>query len=257
MTTDCQNITVHALNFDHQGEPVFYASLPCSTDRFKGHRPNGSYDKRRLVSRLWAHLVAMKRPVWKCFHSAHKDACPLHLVHGPLGRPLLLLGESRGPAISFSENGEKVWAALSGDESEIGIDIAGADEFQTGYPFHRVFNAPELQHALSLAGGELGSASALLWSIKEAVVKVLGCAFHLVDPLQLSVYPSVATENGGYTFPVRLSKKALTPFPMDADRDIWVRSFPHGKRWLSISRLKMMNDEERNRHSFLNIHHSK
>jgi len=147
------------------------------------------------------------------------------------------LGEYRGPAISFSECGGNIWAALCGDLSDIGIDVAGPDEFQKEYPFHRVFNDQELQHALRLAGGELGSASALLWSIKEAVVKALGCAFHLVDPLQINVYPSVAGGDLGYTFPVRLSRKALLRFPIDAGRSIWVRSLPHVKMWLSITLL--------------------
>lgn len=243
MTADCQDITVHALNFDHQGEPVFYASVPCSRDIVKGHRTSLLIEKHRLVLRLWDHLGTMANPLWDCIHSSHEASFPPHLVHSPLGRPHLLLGGCRGPAISFSEGGGSIWAALSGDESDIGIDAAGTDEFQAGYPFHRVLHDRELHHALILAGGELGSASALLWSIKEAVVKVLGCAFHRVDPLQLNVYPSVATENGWYSFPVRISKKALIPLPIDADRALWVRSFPHAKMWLSISRLKRMKDE--------------
>ncbi len=107
------------------------------------------------------------------------------------------VGGYRGPAISFSEGGGNVWAALCGDESDIGIDVAGTDEFQREYPFHRVFHAQELHHALRSTGGDLGKASALLWSIKEAVVKAMGCAFHLVDPRQITVYPSVRGAAGG------------------------------------------------------------
>jgi phosphopantetheinyl transferase len=146
------------------------------------------------------------------------------------------LGKYQGPAVSFSEGGGRVWAALCGDESDIGIDVAGADEFQREYPFHRVFLAQELQHALMLAGGDLEEASALLWSIKEAVVKALGCAFHFVDPRQITVYPSTGRD-GGYTFPVGLSKKALERFPIGASRSIWVRSLPQVKMWLSIALL--------------------
>jgi phosphopantetheinyl transferase (holo-ACP synthase) len=152
------------------------------------------------------------------------------------------LGEYRGPAISFSEGGGNLWAALCGGPSDIGIDVAGADEFQKGYPFHRVFNDRELDHALRVAGGELGSAAALLWSIKEAVVKAMGCAFHFVDPLQLSVYP--LTEEGGYgnIFPVNLSRKALMRFPNRSGRSIWVRSFPLAKMWLSIALLSRQTE---------------
>jgi hypothetical protein len=234
---DCQDITVHTASFDHRGGPVFYASLPRASEGFNGHRTNGSGDQHRLVSLLWDHLAALENPLWKCFHSSPKAALPIHLVRGPLGRPHLLLGADRGPAISFSEGGGNVWAALCGDRSDIGIDVAGADEFQQAYPFHRVFNDQELQHALSLAGGALGNAAALLWSVKEAVVKALGCAFHLVDPRQINVYPAVAGGDGGYTFPVRLSGKALMRFPAGAGRTLWVRALPQVKLWLSMTIL--------------------
>jgi hypothetical protein len=227
---DCRDIAVHAVSFDHGGGPVLYAFLPCSTEIFKGQGTNGSGDKLRLVSILWDHLMAIGSPVWKCFGFSHGADFPIRVVSGPLGSPHLLLGEYRGPAISFSEYGGNVWAALCGDRSDIGIDMAGSDEFQKEYPFHRVFNDRELQHALRLADGELGSASALLWSVKEAVVKAL-------DPLQINVYPSAAGGDGGYTFPVRLSGKALMRFPAGAGRSIWVRSFPLVKKWVSVALL--------------------
>ncbi len=239
MGVDRQDITVHAASFEHWGGPVFYASVPCSTDIFKGRRASGSGVRHRLVSLLWDHLVEMGSPHWIERPSSHSAAFPIQIVRGPLGRPHLLLGEHRGPAVSFSEGRGSLWAALCGDRSDIGIDVAGADEFQKGYPFHRVFREREIQHALELTGGEWGSASALLWSIKEAVVKALGCGFHLVDPVQINIDPSVVVgaEEGGYTFPVRLSRKALMRFPSGADRTLWVRSLPQEKAWLSITFL--------------------
>ncbi|HEX5679741.1 MAG TPA: 4'-phosphopantetheinyl transferase superfamily protein [Desulfobacterales bacterium] len=197
-------------------------------------------DKHGLVSTLWDHLAAMESPLWKRCQSSTRAAFPAQVVRSLLGRPHLLLGEYRGPAISFSEGGGNVWAALCGDESDIGIDAAGADEFQREYPFHRVFHTQELQHAVRLAGGDLEMAAALLWSVKEAVVKALGCAFHLVDPRQITVYPPAAEPvgaNGGYTFPVSLSGKALVRFPIAAGRILWVRSIPQRKMWLSIALL--------------------
>jgi phosphopantetheinyl transferase (holo-ACP synthase) len=236
---DCQGITIQVVSFVHRRGPVFYASLPCgpgAAETLKDCGTNGAGDKHRLVSILWDHLVAMESHLWKRSPSSNRDAFPIQVVGGPLGRPHLLLGKNQGPAISFSEGGGKVWAALCGDESEIGIDVAGTDEFQGEYPFHRVFHAQELQHALKLAGGDLEKASALLWSIKEAVVKALGCAFHLVDPRQIYVYPSTGAEDG-YTFPAGLSRKALVRCPIDASRSLWVRSIPQGKTWLSIALL--------------------
>jgi len=240
---DCQGLTVHAVSFIDRRGPVFYASLPygpCATETLKGCGTSGAGDKHRLVSTLWDHLVTMESPLWKRCQSSNRAAFPIQVVRDPLGRPHLLLGEYRGPAISFSEGGGKVWAALCGDESDIGIDVAEAVEFKGEYPFHRVFHVQELQHALRLAGGDLEKASALLWSIKEAVVKALGCAFHLVDPRQITVYPSAGGAvggNGGYTFSVGLSGKALVRFPIAAGRSLWVRSLPQRKMWLSIALL--------------------
>lgn len=237
MAKDCQGLTVHAVRFFHGRGPVYYSSMPCANQTLKGGRTNGAGDRHRLVYTLWDHFVAMESPLWERCQSSDRVAFPLQVVCGLLGRPHLLLGEYRGPAISFSEGGGRVWAALCGDESDIGIDAAGADEFQREYPFHRVFHPQELRHALRLAGGNLEDASALLWSIKEAVVKALGCAFHLVDPRQITVYPPAGEDGGGHTFPVGLSGKALVRFPMAASRSLWVRSLPQGKMWLSIAFL--------------------
>ena len=80
------------------------------------------------------------------------------------------------------------------------------------------------------------NASALLWSIKEAVVKAMGCAFHLVAPLQIRVYPSAGLDRG-YIFPVCVARKTLVQSSRGAGRSIWVRSFFQEKMWLSIALL--------------------
>jgi phosphopantetheinyl transferase len=231
--TGRQGVPVHTMNPIHQGGPVYYASLPLD----KGQGTNVEEAKHLLVSTLWDHLAVMENPLWKCCQSSNRTAVPIQLVCGLLGRPHLLLGKFRGPAISFSEGGGKIWAALSGDESDIGIDVAGTDEFKGEYPFQRVFHPEELQHALRLADEDSEEASALLWSVKEAVVKALGCGFHLVDPRHINVYPSGGRFGGGYYFPVGLSGKALERFPIAAGRSLWVRSFPQRKMWLSIAHL--------------------
>jgi hypothetical protein len=237
MTDDCRELTIHTVSFLHGRGPVFYASMPCAKDPFKGHWTNGTEGKHCLVSALWDQLTAAEDIPWTLCPSSNRATFPIQVVSGPLGRPRLLLGEYRGPAISFSEGGGRVWAALCGDDSNIGIDVAGTDQFQREYPFDRVFHPQELQHALGVAGGDLEEASALLWSIKEAVVKALGCAFHLVDPRQVTVNPSTGSSGGGYTFPVALSGKALVRFPIAAGRILWVRSIPQRKMWLSIALL--------------------
>jgi phosphopantetheinyl transferase len=234
-----QEITVQAVSFLERRGPVFYASLPVAPENPKGCRTNWAGDRHRLIAILGEHLVALmagESLLRKGGQASNRAAVPIQVVHDPLGRPHLRLGEKRGPAISFSEGGGKIWAALCGDESDIGIDVAEADEFQGEYPVHRVFHRPELHHALRLAGGDLARASALLWSIKEAVAKALGCAFHLVSPRQINVYPAVGRDRG-YTFPVGLSGKALVRFPLNPGRSIWVRSLPRAQMWLSIALL--------------------
>lgn len=230
-------VTVQTMNPVYGRGQVYYASLPETP---KGHGTNGEETKHRLVSILWDHLATLENTLRQGRQSSNRAAFPIRVLRGTLGRPYFMVGDCQGPAISFSEWGGTLWAALSGDESDIGIDVAGADEFRREYPFQRVFHPEELQHALKLAGGDLEQASALLWSAKEAVVKALGCAFHLVDPLQISVYPStgeVAGGNGGYTFPVGLSGKALMRFPTVVGRSLRVHSLSQRKMWLSIALL--------------------
>jgi phosphopantetheinyl transferase len=186
-------------------------------------------DRHRLVTLLWEHLRRF----------SDRAALPIRLVHDTLGRPRLLSGEHRGPSVSFSTAGEEVWAALCGDGSDIGIDVAGRAEFQEGYPVHRVFHEQELHQALESAGGDLSGAAALLWSVKEAVAKALGCAFHLVDPRDIHAHPSAA-EDGEVAFSVRLSGKALARFPIADRRPITVRSLPQAGTWLSIAALNRL-----------------
>ncbi|MHB8882453.1 MAG: 4'-phosphopantetheinyl transferase family protein [Thermodesulfovibrionales bacterium] len=204
-------------------------------------------NKERLVSGLWDHRMAMEHPSWKLNRSSGRTAFPIRVVRGLLGRPHLLIGEHEGPSVSFSEGGGKLWAALCADGSDIGIDAAGPDEFRGEYPFDRVFHPEELQHAVRMTDGAPEKAAALLWSVKEAVVKALGTAFHLVDPLQISVSPSEGGRQGAdgwYTFAAGLSGKALTRFSMTAGRSLSARARAHGEMWLSIALLNGPADHE-------------
>ncbi|MFZ2156486.1 MAG: 4'-phosphopantetheinyl transferase superfamily protein [Bradyrhizobium sp.] len=221
---DRQEVIVQAVRLVPCGGVVFYASVPGNSAASTGCVTRRTENRRWLVTILWKHLFS------------NRVALPIQLVHDPLGRPHLLVGGLRGPAISFSTAGEEDWAALCGDESDIGIDVAGSAEFREGYPVHRVFHGQELHQALELAGGDLPKAAALLWSVKEAVAKALGCAFHLVDPRDIHVDPT-APEDGGPAFSARLSGKALVRFPMADRRPITVRSLPRAGTWLSIAAL--------------------
>jgi phosphopantetheinyl transferase len=235
--TDGQEITVKAVSFPQQRGTVLYACSPSDTQTLAGQRASRMAEKIHLVSILREHLVGKDGSPWADCRFSNNADLPIQVVHDPLGRPQLLLGECEGPAISFSEGGGKMWAALCEDTSNIGIDAAGTDEFPKEYPFHRVFHSQELQLALRLTSGDMKKASALLWSIKEAAVKALGCAFHLVGPRQIRVNPSAAEKDEWYIFTAYLSAKALVRFPMMASRYIWVRSLFQEKMWLSIALL--------------------
>ena len=64
-------------------------------------------DKIHLVSVLMEHLAGMKDSAWTDCRFSNRADVPIQVVHDPLGRPQLLLGECEGPAISFSEGGGK------------------------------------------------------------------------------------------------------------------------------------------------------
>jgi phosphopantetheinyl transferase (holo-ACP synthase) len=254
MAKDNQGIPVQTMNFSHGKSPVFYASLPCGP--WTGHSPpaepgtDGQGQKHQLICGLRDHLATVKHLPWMHRHRPydHPDAFPTRVIQDPLGRPQLLVGGHEGPAISFCKSGKTLWAALCENDCDIGIDVAQRHEFDGKYPFYRVFHPQELRHALALSGTDLKKGAALLWSIKEAVAKALGCGFHLVAPLQMIVGPSTgaaaqeatgetAEQNNVYDFPVALSKNAARRFPMAKGRSLQVRSFSHGKMWLSIALL--------------------
>jgi phosphopantetheinyl transferase (holo-ACP synthase) len=235
--TDGEEIAVKAVFFPHQRGTVLYACSPSDPESIAGPRASRTADKFHLAAILWEHLVGMEGIPWADGRFPNRADLPIQVAHDPLGRPRLLLGECEGPAISFSEGGGKTWAALCGDDSDIGIDVAGTDEFPKEYPFRRVFHSQEHQLALRLTSGDVNKTFALLWSVKEAAVKALGCAFHLVDPRQIYVSRSGTEKDDWHIFEVCLSGKALLRFPMMASRCLWVRSLFQEKMWLSIALL--------------------
>ena len=65
MTNACQDITIHAVSFAHQGSPAFYASLPDDGNTDKGCGTNRAADQKHLLSLLLDHVVDMKNPHWQ------------------------------------------------------------------------------------------------------------------------------------------------------------------------------------------------
>jgi phosphopantetheinyl transferase (holo-ACP synthase) len=235
MSEDRQESVVQALRLAPGGCRVIYASVPESSTAGEIRQAE---NRCGLAALLCEHLRAQETALWKNHPFYDRAARPLRIAHDALGCPRLLRGEHAGPSISFSKAGERVWAALSGDESAVGIDVAGSAEFRKGYPARRAFHAQELEQAVSVTGGDVASALALLWSVKEAVVKALGCAFHLADPLDLHVR-TADVEQGGRAFSASLSGKALLRFPVEGRQPMAVRSVPLPGAWLTIAAVRL------------------
>ena len=93
MANACQDITVYAESFDHQGGPAFYAALPDDGEtRNNGCRTKRAADQKHLLSLLLDHVLEMNNPHWQYRYLLDRAAFPIQMVHGPLGRPHLFLG---------------------------------------------------------------------------------------------------------------------------------------------------------------------
>ncbi len=286
MAQDRLEGVVQAMRPAPGGGLVFYASLPESAAAGSAGAVRQAENRCRLAALLWEHLRAQEPPLWNNHPFSESVERPLQVTHDALGCPRLVREEHAGPSVSFSRAGEEVWAALAGDGSEIGIDVAGSAEFRGGYPVRRAFRAQEIEQvlehfrklygrsaarqrldlhaengrfhggrassravshddagcrtvetALNVADGDVASALALLWSVKEAVAKALGCAFHLADPLDIQVQPS-AVEGDWHAFRASLSGKALARFAAEGRQPISVCSVPQADAWLSIAAVR-------------------
>ena len=104
-----------------------------------------------------------------------------------------------GPSVSFSHAAAATWGAVCSTGGIVGIDVAFRDEFPHNYPFHRAFRDEEFSKALKITDGNIAETAALLWTAKEAVVKCVGTAFHLIDPLELRIAANGRTPEKYYS----------------------------------------------------------
>jgi hypothetical protein len=147
---------------------------------------------------------------------------PLRLEHTSLGRPLLFLGETPGPSLSFSQAGGRFYAALAAS-GQVGLDVAFPEEFRPPYPLARILHPKELDLAHNLCPGDSACCAALLWALKEAAVKALGEGFRRLAPRDVEVGPAIAGE-GGLFFPVAA-----------ASAIVLTRAQPRGQGWLALA----------------------
>ena len=168
------------------GDPVLVASMPAawrsSTQEWEGARLRQAA-KESLARFLAQHLLERELP-------------DLSLDSDPLGKPQIWLGAAPGPALSFSWSAGRLWAAIGRSGSGLGLDAAAPEEFAEPYPHQRVFLEAEWQTAITLAAGDPAEGAALLWSVKEAVVKANGCGFHFFSPREVKVQFTAPGENG-------------------------------------------------------------
>jgi hypothetical protein len=172
--------------YSPQGEPALVASMPAALPA------SGPGAESRLQ---WeAAKEALARFLAK--HLLVRNLSALTLERDPLGKPQICLGATPGPAISFSWSAGRLWAALGRPECGLGVDAAAPREFAGSYPHQRVFRESEWQTAVTLTAGNREEAAALLWSVKEAVVKAWGCGFHFLSPRQVEVQVAGPGEHG-------------------------------------------------------------
>jgi phosphopantetheinyl transferase (holo-ACP synthase) len=187
------------------GEPVVYAAVEAG---------DGA---RELVAARLLEALAGLAPEW----TGAREWGPLTLDNGPLGQPLLRLGDQPGPGLSFSEAGGLLWAALT-SKGQVGIDAAREEDLTPPYPYSRAFRLEEWEWAWRHCQGRAASAAALLWAAKEAAVKALGVGFHTIAPLDLEVAPlSPAWEGLNLTVQAHVAVSA------------WARPLADG--WVSLA----------------------
>jgi phosphopantetheinyl transferase len=168
------------------GEPALVASMPAAWHFARRNRESASLNskaKESLAFFLTQRLLERK-------------PSELILKSDPWGKPQIWLNAAPGPALSFSWSAGRLWAGASRPGSSLGLDAAAPEEFAGSYPHERVFSETEREIAVSLGAGKGAEAAALLWSIKEAMVKAAGCGFHFLRPKQVQVRFAGQGESG-------------------------------------------------------------
>jgi len=183
----------------------------------------------------------MKKACLALLLGAHFPAAgtrDLALTRSPLGKPHLLVDGIPGPPVSFSWSAGAWWAALGASNSWIGLDAASPGEFAGAYPLPKVFRTGEWQSALSLTAGNREEAAALLWSVKEAVVKARGCGYHFFGPRQIRVEFAGPGEQGPH-WRCRLEAPCPLPPPPGSREIIPVTSSRQHQVWVAVAWMQV------------------
>jgi phosphopantetheinyl transferase len=120
-------------------------------------------------------------------------------------------------ALSFSSVEQKIWAAVA-QAGALGIDVEAPENFRVPYPYDRVFQADEFQHAAGFCT-EKEDAAALLWSCKEAAMKNRGTGFHFIDPWDVRVRSCV--QEGPFSYRVSVTTPEDIPVVVKREHHLW------------------------------------
>jgi len=236
------NPSVHALDVAAEGvkeicvgrrmNRVLYCSTSCKT------REDGRSARQQAKAELVPLLLGRMHPKFAASRFGGPDCArcssSIALSHGSLGRPVLYVDGRKGPSVSFSHVHGIVWAAMGLGSVGVGIDAAHGNEFQHSYPFDRAFHRDELLLCIGRCRNNRQEAAAMLWSVKEAAAKALGCGFHLLDPLDLRVDPSSEADSTSAVL-VRVGQTAADKAPCLTCTHVAVRIFRDSDYWVSVA----------------------
>lgn len=223
---------VQSLEVSMPGSPILYSRVRCLAPLRSRHARLPA--KLRLVQRLLRWSTGQAGGCQLPGPRAYQERSEPVFCEDRWGRPRLILGDKEGPSISFSFLGDQAWGALCSRPHRVGVDAAHPAEFPEDYPFARAFPGRELEAYLDRHASNRAEAAATIWSVKEAVVKALGCGFRLLDPLDLEVRPA----NGPETckrFLVHLSDRVTERCPAMGADSIVAATVDAGPRRLSFS----------------------
>jgi hypothetical protein len=171
------------------------------------------------------------------------DGTSVQIVKDSLGKPRVLCGTESGPSVSFAHLGAGTWGAMCPSSATVGIDVAQAEEFSDGYPFSRVFHEEDLTVTLKKTHDDEKEAAALLWSAKEAIVKAIGCGFHLLDPIDVKVVPWF-DEGSEYILRGQVRGRSLGRLPMSMHLDVPISAVREENTWICTALLDLGHSRE-------------
>lgn len=167
----------------------------------------------------------------QCLGERH--TCAIDLGTDFLGKPIVREAGLPRLSVSFSQGEALMWAAIC-QNGVCGVDSAHSEEFRGAYPFKRAFHEDEFESLSAGTDVSREEAAAILWSVKEAAVKALGCGFHLIDPLQMNVV-SVGVRSAGLLSTAVVSGLGESIRELREQLAVHVVTFPFRTEWVSLA----------------------